>query len=200
MEQGAERFIAQWTAAEKVRAGLRHPVVCQNVTVRTKDTKAQIKSARDGSLVIIITHKCWRELVPSERMSCCCLSLASRLVCFLFSSFLLLSKPRFFVQSFLGMHAPRQSSTVNCLCPILSCFLGDVSFSEYSASLPFTLCVKSTLYVFLPDGVFLSCDHGLDFDISLLCESSIKNQSICTESIGGTVEEKKRFRTIFIIL
>ena len=28
-------------------------------------------------------------------------------------------------------------------------------------------------YVFLPDVVFLPCDHGLDFGISLLCENSI---------------------------
>ena len=28
-------------------------------------------------------------------------------------------------------------------------------------------CMESTLYVFLPDGVFLPCDHGLDFDVSL---------------------------------
>ena len=33
----------------------------------------------------------------------------------------------------------------------------------------------SIVYVFsfLPDGVFLPCDHGLDFDISLLCENAI---------------------------
>ena len=29
-EQGAERFVAKWTAAEKARAGLRHAVVCPN--------------------------------------------------------------------------------------------------------------------------------------------------------------------------
>ena len=35
-EQGAERVMAQWIAAEKVRAGLPHAVVCPNVTGRTK--------------------------------------------------------------------------------------------------------------------------------------------------------------------
>ena len=35
----------------------------------------------------------------------------------------------------------------------------------------------STLDVFLPNGVFLPYGHGLDFDISFLCENSI-NQSI----------------------
>ena len=28
--------------------------------------------------------------------------------------------------------------------------------------------MDNTLYVLLPGGVFLPCDHGLDFDISLL--------------------------------
>ena len=36
-EQGAERFMAKWIAAEKARAGLRHEVVSPNVTGRTKD-------------------------------------------------------------------------------------------------------------------------------------------------------------------
>ena len=35
-ERGVERFIAKWVAAEKVRAGLRHAVLCPNVTGRTK--------------------------------------------------------------------------------------------------------------------------------------------------------------------
>ena len=36
-EQGAERFIAKWIALEKARAGLRHAVLCPNVTGRTKE-------------------------------------------------------------------------------------------------------------------------------------------------------------------
>ena len=38
-EQGAERFMAKWNAAERVRAGLQqqHAVVCPNVTGRTKE-------------------------------------------------------------------------------------------------------------------------------------------------------------------
>ena len=38
--------------------------------------------------------------------------------------------------------------------------------------LPFSLCVESTLYIFLLVGVFLPYDHRLNFDISLLCENS----------------------------
>ena len=52
-EQGTERFMAKWIAAEKARAGLRHAVVCPNVTGRTKDRIAQSKRARAGSLAIV---------------------------------------------------------------------------------------------------------------------------------------------------
>ena len=49
-------------------------------------------------------------------------------------------------------------------------------FSEHLYNCCFLLLSgEYTLYAFLPDGVFLPCDHGLDFDISL-CESS-NNQS-----------------------
>ena len=45
-EQGAERFMAKWIAPEKVEAGLRHAVVCPNVTGRAKEGIAQTKRAR----------------------------------------------------------------------------------------------------------------------------------------------------------
>ena len=46
-EQGAERFMT------KARAGLRHLVVCSNITGRTKDTIAQSKRARAGSVALV---------------------------------------------------------------------------------------------------------------------------------------------------
>ena len=52
-EQGAEHFMAKWIAAEKARAGLRHAVVCPNVTGRTKERIAQSKRARVGSLALV---------------------------------------------------------------------------------------------------------------------------------------------------
>ena len=52
-EQGAERFMAKWIAAEKVRPGLRHAVVCPNVTGRTKERIALDKRARAGSLALV---------------------------------------------------------------------------------------------------------------------------------------------------
>ena len=44
-EQGAERFMTKWVAAEKVRTGQRHAVVCPNVTGRAKERIAQSRRA-----------------------------------------------------------------------------------------------------------------------------------------------------------
>ena len=52
-EQGAEHFMAKLIVAEKNKAGLRHAVVCPNVTGRTKERIAQSKRARAGSLAIV---------------------------------------------------------------------------------------------------------------------------------------------------
>ena len=52
-EQGAEYFMAKWIVAEKTKAGLRHGVVCPNVTERTKERIAQSKRARAGSLALV---------------------------------------------------------------------------------------------------------------------------------------------------
>ena len=52
-EQGAEHFMAKWIVAEKTKAGLRHAVVCPNVTGRTKGRIAQSKRTRAGSLAFV---------------------------------------------------------------------------------------------------------------------------------------------------
>ena len=52
-EQGAEHFMAKWIVAKKIKAGLRHAVVCPNVTGRTKERIAQGKRARAASLAFI---------------------------------------------------------------------------------------------------------------------------------------------------
>ena len=49
----SEHFMAKWIDAEKNKAGLRHAVVCPNVTGRTKERIAQSKRARAGSLALI---------------------------------------------------------------------------------------------------------------------------------------------------
>ena len=45
--------MAKWIAAEKAKAGLRHAVVCPNVTERTNERIAQSKRARVGSLALV---------------------------------------------------------------------------------------------------------------------------------------------------
>ena len=53
-EQGAEHFMGKWIAAKKAKAGLRHAVVCPNVTGRTKKRIAQSKrTTRAGSLTLV---------------------------------------------------------------------------------------------------------------------------------------------------
>ena len=52
-EQGAEHFMVKWIAAGETRAGLRHAVVCPNVTGRTKKRIAHSKRVRAGSLAVI---------------------------------------------------------------------------------------------------------------------------------------------------
>ena len=52
-EQGAEHIMARWIVAEKAKVGLRHAVVCLNVTGRTKEMIAQNKRARAGSLALV---------------------------------------------------------------------------------------------------------------------------------------------------
>ena len=52
-EQGAEHFMAKWTAAVKAKAGLRHAVACANMAGRTNERIAQSKRACSGSLALV---------------------------------------------------------------------------------------------------------------------------------------------------
>ena len=52
-EQGEEHFMVKYIAGEEARAGLRHPVVCPNVTGRTRERIFQSKRARVGSLALV---------------------------------------------------------------------------------------------------------------------------------------------------
>ena len=56
--------MAKWIAAEKARAGLRHAVVCLNVTGRTKERISQSKRARAGSLAIVDEPQMARTCIP----------------------------------------------------------------------------------------------------------------------------------------
>ena len=103
--------MANWIVAEKTKAGLRHAVVCPNVTGRTKKRIAQRKR---GSMLVrspLLTSHKWRELVSSERLVCRChgvFSLVLRFFCF--ASFFVSMrslKPRPFVRSSFDMQAFR---------------------------------------------------------------------------------------------
>ena len=52
-KQVAQYFMAKWIVAEKNKAGLRHAVVCPNVTGRTKERITQSKRDRTGSLALV---------------------------------------------------------------------------------------------------------------------------------------------------
>ena len=52
-EQGAAHSMAKWIAVEKTRAGLRHAVVCPNVTGRTKERITQSQRVRAGLLAFV---------------------------------------------------------------------------------------------------------------------------------------------------
>ena len=47
-ERGTKHFMTKRIAAEKAKAGLRHAVVCLNVTERTNERIAQSKRVRAG--------------------------------------------------------------------------------------------------------------------------------------------------------
>ena len=92
-----------------------------------------------------------------------------RLFCFVFVLMLSL-KPGPFVQSFsdiyistVYMQAPRQPQVFLPFFPFF--FFGDVAFSEYffCTIAVFSLYGECAVRFFLPDGVFLPCDHVLDF-------------------------------------
>ena len=53
VEQGAEHFMAKWIVAEKNKAGLRHAMVCSNVTGRTRERIALSKRARACLLALV---------------------------------------------------------------------------------------------------------------------------------------------------
>ena len=52
-DQGAAHFMAKWIVAEKTKAGLRHAVVCPNMTGRTKERIAHSKRARAGLFALV---------------------------------------------------------------------------------------------------------------------------------------------------
>ena len=52
-EEGAEHFMGKWIVADKARAGVRHAIVCSNVSGRIEERIAQSKRDRACSLALI---------------------------------------------------------------------------------------------------------------------------------------------------
>ena len=76
---------------------------------------------------------------------------------------------RFFFKIHGGIEQNRSDSKMSAFFFIFRfilflCSLGDVAFSEFFVPLPFSLCIGEYIVrFFLPDGVFLPCNYGLDF-------------------------------------
>ena len=130
--------MAKWIAAEKVRAGLRHAVVCLNVTERTKARIAQSKCARRASSLAN---------VDQPQVTRTCILRADAVLLFsgvTFVSFLFRSLPFAFIEAealrsivLLYACAPAATrshlTTVVCVhfCFVFFCSLGGVAFSQY---------------------------------------------------------------------
>ena len=63
--------MAKRIVAEKAKAGLRHAVVCPNVTGRTTERIAQSSGLVQVRSPMLTSHK-WRELASSGRLVCRC--------------------------------------------------------------------------------------------------------------------------------
>ena len=161
--------MAKWIVAEKTKAGLRHAVVCPNVTGRTKKRIAQSKWLVLVCSTLLTSHK-WRELVSSGRFVCRCHGVFLSQV--LYVCFVLL---RFRLDAFVEAAALRPIVLRHAGVPIATrvsfflffpfCLFGNVAFSEYFfVPFPLYLCMESTSYVLSFRMVFfLPCDRGLDF-------------------------------------
>ena len=144
---------------------------------------------------LLTSHK-WRKLVSSGRLVCRChvvflwFYFCFVLFCFVFV-FMLSLKPRPFVQSPFDMQAP---DSHKCLFLFFHfCLFGDAAFlpSIFCTVVAFSFNGEYVVRSFLPNGVFLPCDHRLGFLHQLMREF---NQSIKLTLIvmQGHPDEKKQ--------
>ena len=149
----AERFMAKWIAAEKVRAELRHAVACPSLTGRTKDSIPAV------SLAIVdkpqVTRTCILRAFGLQRS--CSLSLVLRLLCS--------------VQSFLDTHAPRKPHAQQLSAPFFV-FVSIFSFLwRYRFYRVFLYVIRFFFFSPFRLGVFFTVTAGWIYNISL-CENS----------------------------
>ena len=98
--------MAKWIAVEKARAGLRHAVICPNVTGRTKERIAQSERPRTGSLALVDWPQVARTCILRADVTLSFFCVSFVLLCFVFALMLSL-KPRPFVQSSFDRQGPR---------------------------------------------------------------------------------------------
>ena len=88
-EKRTEHFMAKRIVAEKTKAGLRHAVVCPNVTGNTKERIAHSKRARAGTLALVdwpqVARTCILRAFGLQMPWC--LTLVLRLFCFVLLRF-----------------------------------------------------------------------------------------------------------------
>ena len=141
--------MVKWIAVDRARAGLRHAVMCPNMTGRTKERIAQSKRARAGSFAIVDWPQVARTFIlwAFGLQMPCCFSLILRLLCFVTTVCVLF---RFYFFLFLFLWRYR----------LFRVFL----YHHYRFIFYTAWSMESTSYVFpfFPDGAFLLCDHGLD--------------------------------------
>ena len=171
MKQGTERFMVNWIAVEKTRAGLRHAVVCPNLMGRAKESLAQSKRARAGSLAI----------VDRPQVARTCILRAGVVLSFSGVTFVLLLF-RFRLFCFYQSRGPSFNCSLVCMRPagiptqLPNSFMYPLLFLERCRLFRVFCIIAVSSFVWrvpcmllVPDYVlcFLPCDHGLDLDISI---------------------------------
>ena len=154
-----------------------------NVTGRTKERITQSKRARAGLLAIVDWPHVARTCILRKfglQMSCC-LSLVSRLFCFVLFSFVCFFFEAAVLRSIILRSSicmrPDSNTQVTTVCILLEMAL----FPSIFVPLPFfSLSGEYIVRFFLPGSVFLPSDHGLDFFTSAYVRTQLNsiNQSI----------------------
>ena len=156
--------MTKWIAAEKVKARLRHAVVCPNVTGKTKKRIAQSKRLVLVRSPLLTSHK-WRELVPSGCLVCrfhdvflwryvCFVLLRFRLYAFVEAAAL-----RSIVLQYAGAPIATRFFFVFCSLFFPFVYLEMSFFSSILCTIAaFSLFGKYVVRCFLPNGVLLPFD------------------------------------------
>ena len=167
-ERGAGRFMAKWIVGEKVKAGLRHAVVCPNVTGRTKERIAQSKRARVDTPILVdyLVATSGVNLYPPGGWCADAMTSFSGvtfvLFCFVFVFILCIKAAalRSIVLRYAGAPIATRVSLFFPIAYLEILLFSSILFYTISA---FSLDGEYVVRSFLPNGVFLPRGYGLDF-------------------------------------